>query len=631
MFTDLVGFTATAQANEPGALKLLAEQEGLLRPLFEAHQGRAVKSTGDGFLVEFDSALHAVQCAIEIQQRLRDRNSKSVPPALRVRIGIHLGDVEQREGDIFGDSVNIASRIEPLAPAGGICITGSVYGQVRNKLPHMFRELGPRVLKNVSFPIDVYEWVSTPMVPAAPPPSSEHARLAVLPFANISPDPNDAYLAEGLTEELITVLSRLKQLRVIARTSVVQYKSTSKPVSQIASELGVSVVLEGSVRKSGDQLRVAVTLVDVSTQHHLWTNTYDRRLENIFAVQSDIARRVAKQLKLKVRAADAARIETRPTVRGDSYVEYLKGRARLQETVSRESLEGAKGHFEQAIALDAKNAAAYSGLADAIRGLAWYYEDTTGTDWEERTREITGRAIRLDPNLAEAHASMGLLHWDDLNYPAAEREFKRSLAINPSYSPGHFWYAVILEDLGRGEEALEELRLAEATDPFSSKNLFQLSCLLLWLGRLEEAFEKIQKLGELAPSGRGYHNVLARYYLAKSEPARALPEIRKVEEEAADPRLKNAMRALYHTAAGEREKAVEILRAEDNRPLFSPTAWILGWIYAELGDLENCFRWLEKARVGRNLPLQQFRLDPRLEHVRKDPRFRELLSKLNLA
>ena len=631
MFTDVVGFTASAQANESGALDLLTEQERLLRPLFGAHHGREVKSTGDGFLVEFDSALHAVQCAIEIQQRLHDRNLKAGPPPLRVRIGIHLGDVEQRGGDIFGDSVNIASRIEPLAPAGGMCVTGPVYGQVRNKLPHSFRELGPRLLKSVSFPIDLYEWAPTPAAPTVASSGSEPPRLAVLPFANISPDPNDAYFAEGLTEELIAALSQLKGLRVIARTSVAQYKSTSKPVPQIASELGVSVVLEGSVRKSGDQLRIAVTLIDTGTQDHLWSTTYDRRLKNIFAVQSDIARRVARRLKLKIRSADAARITARPPVRADSYLEYLKGRARLQETVSRESLEAAKGHFERAISLDAKNAAAYSGLADATRGIAWYYEGERGTRWEKTTREMTARAIELDPNLAEAHASMGLLHWDELDYPAAERELRRALAINPSYSPGHFWYAVILEDLGRGEEALEELRLAEGADPLSSKNVFQLSCLLVWLGRLDEAFEEIQKLGKLAPSGRGYHNALARYYLARSDTARALPEIREVEAEAADPRLKSAMRALCSTVSGEREKAIEILRAEDRLPVFAPTAWILGWIYAELGDLANCFRWLEKARESRNLPMQQFRLDPRLEHVRRDPRFHELLSKLNLA
>ena len=631
MFTDIVGFTASVQANESGTLDLLTEQERILRPLFGTHHGREVKSTGDGFLVEFDSALHAVQCAIEIQQRLRDRNSTMGLPPLQIRIGIHLGDVEPRGGDILGDSVNIAARVEPLAPAGGICVTGPVYGQVRNKLPHAFRELGPRLLKNVSFPIDVYEWVLTPTGPTAPSPGFAHVRLAVLPFANISPDPNDGYFADGLTEELITVLSQLKGLGVIARTSVAQYKSTSKAVPQIASELGVSVVLEGSVRKSGDQLRIAVTLIDVGTQHPLWSTTYDRRLENIFAVQSDIARRVAKQLKLKVRPADDDRIPTRRAVGADSYLEYLKGRARLQETVSQEALEEAKGHFERAISLDPKNAAAYSGLADATRGTAWYYEGGPRTRWEKTARELTARAIELAPNLAEAHASMGLLYWDDLDYPSAERELRRALSINPSYSLGHFWYAVILEDLGRGEEALEELRLAEGADPLSSKNLFQLSCLLVWLGRLDDAFEEIQKLGKLAPEGRGFSNALARYYLAQGDTAHALPEIRRVEEEATDPRLKSAMRALRHAVSGEREKATEILHAEDRLPVFAPTARILGWIYAELGDLEHCFRWLETARRSRNLPLQQFRLGPRLERVRKDPRFHDLLSKLKLA
>ncbi len=636
MFTDMVGFTAAVQADEAATLELLKEQERLFRPLFGAHHGREVKSTGDGFLVEFDSALHAVRCALEIQARLSERNAKGAPLALRVRIGIHLGDVERRGDDLFGDSVNIAARIEPLAPAGGICISAPVYGQVRNQLPNTFREVGARQLKNVGFPVEVYEWAPSAPGPVASVASSTAdagpTRLAVLPFANISPDPNDAYLSEGLTEELITVLSqRLRSLRVIARTSVAQYRATSKPIRQIGSELGVGVVLEGSVRKSGDQLRIAVTLIDVRTQDHLWSETFDRRLENIFSLQSEIAALVAERLKLEIRPAAAARARERPTVRPDAYLAYLKGRARLQETVSQESLEAARGHFERAIALDPENAPAHSGLADATRGLAWYYEGDPRTRWEQTTRRMTARAIELDPGLAEAHASMALLHWDDLDHAAAEQELRHALSLNPSYSAGHFYYAVILEDLGRADEALEQLKLAEGSDPLGSRNLFQLGCLLVWLGRLDEAWVEIQKLGRLAPSGRGYHNALLRYHLARGDAARALLEIRAAEVSAPEPRLKNAFRALHHTVAGEREAALGVLRAEEDLPFFAPTAWILGWTCAELGDLDSCFRWLEKARLGRNLPLQQFRLDPRLAHVRGDPRFQALLSELHLA
>jgi len=631
MFTDMVGFTASVQTNEADALQLLREQEELLRPLFAQHHGREIKSTGDGFLVTFDSALHAVQCAIEIQERLQERNAKRGPRLFQLRIGVHLGDIEERGNDIFGDSVNFAARIEPLAEPGGICISEPVFGQVRNKIPNSLEKLAPKVLKNVSFPMDVYKLALTWVAPRALLPSSGPTRLAVLPFANISPDPNDAYFADGLTEELITVLSRLRELRVIARTSVSQYKSTSKTISQIAAELGVNAVLEGSVRKAGDLLRITVQLIDVGTQEHTWANTYDRRLENIFAVQSDIAQRVAKQLKVKVRAADEARLGAQPPVPPASYLAYLKGRSLLQQVISRDSLERAKEQFELAISLEPKNAAAHSGLADTTREIGWYYHSGPRTTWEQAARRLTTRAIELDPNLAEAHASLGLLLWDDLEYSEAEKEFKIALSLNPSYSLGHFWYAALLEDQARADEALRELTLAEGTDPLSSKNLFQLACLLVWLGRLDEAFPRIQKLGTLEPSGRGYHNALARYHLARADLPQSLHEVQQMEETAGEPRLKPVFHALYHALSGEKEKAIVLLRLEDTLPEFAPAAWLIGWTYAELGDLDECFRWLDRALRNRNLPLQQFRLDPRRDDVRRDPRFRELLAKMNLA
>jgi adenylate cyclase len=631
MFTDMVGFTASAQSNESGALALLREQEEIVRPVMALHHGREIKSTGDGFLVEFESALHAVQCAIAIQEQLRLRNSRTGVPPIRLRIGVHLGDVEVRGTDIFGDAVNIASRIETFAGSDGICISGQVFDQVRNKIPNELEHLGPQALKNVRHPVDIYRVVISPSAPAALVPKQGPIRLAVLPFASISPNPKDEYLADGLTEELITRLSQLRELRVIARTSVSQYKSTSKSVSRIGAELNVSSVLEGSVRKERDQLRVTVQLIDVASQEHSWAKTYDRKLESVLAVQVDIAKRVAKRLRVKMRGAEQARLEAKPPVGSDSYLAYLKGRSLMQQVISRDSLEEAKRQFEIAISLDSQNAPAHSGWADATRQLGWYYEEGPRAVWEESAKRYTTRAIQLDPNLAEAHASLGSLLWDDLDYVGAEREFKAALSLNPSYSLGHFWYAVLLEDLNRPEEALRELTLAEGSDPLSSRNLFQLSVLLVWLGRLDEALPKIQKLGQLEPSGRGYHNVLARFYLAQSDLAQSLREMQRVEEATGEPRLKSVMRALYYALAGEAERSRSLLRLEDTLPEFAPTAWIIGWTYAELGDLDECFRWLTKALQNRNLPIQQFRLDPRLGKVRNDPRFTELLEKMNLV
>jgi adenylate cyclase len=259
MFTDIVGFTTLAQRNEGGSLKLLDRHNRLLRPIFPRFHGREVKAIGDSFLVEFKSALDATNCAIEIQ-RLLNEEGLSVPEdsRVRVRIGIHVGDVVHKAGDILGDSVNIASRIEPLAEPGGICITEPVFSQIHNKIPNAMEKLEPKTLKNVDFPIGIYRIVLPWMVREPRSRISGPVRLAVLPLSNISPDPKDEFFADGLTDELITVLSQLRELRVIARTSVTPYKSASKGVSQIGAELGVSALLEGTVRRSGEDLRITV-------------------------------------------------------------------------------------------------------------------------------------------------------------------------------------------------------------------------------------------------------------------------------------------------------------------------------------------------------------------------------------
>jgi adenylate cyclase len=630
MFTDMVGSTAAAQLNEAGALKLRDEQAALVHPLFGAHHGREIKSMGDGFLAEFDSALHAVQCAIDIQQHLHERNSQPRVTPLHLRVGIHLGDVEQRETDIFGDAVNIASRIEPLAPPGGVCISGEVFSQVRNKIPNPLEKLPPTALKGLQMPIDVYR-VRLPWADREPLPAGEGpARVAVLPFTNMSPDPTDLYFADGLTEELITVLSQLRELRVIARTSVMQYKSTTKAVAQIGSELGVGSVLEGSVRRAGNRLRITSLLIDVASQEHVWAKSYDRELDDVFAVQTEIAKEVAGALKIQLRATETARLDARPKVRPESYLAYLKGRT-LQQDPSQSSLEAAKGQFELAISLDPTNAAAHAGLANAIRKLGIWFTDASRTEWVDRVARLVARAIELDPNLAESHLSWALIHWRNRDSTAVEKELELALALDPSYAEAHWVYAQFLASRARVDEALQEFALAEAADPLWPHNLWPYTLYLIWNGRFDEALVKIRKLGELAPSLWLYHQTLATYHLARSDLPGALEALRRAEELVEEPRWKPVQRAMYYALSGEKEQARALLRNEDALPAFGQIpVWVAG-VYAELGDLDECFRWLDKAFMNHNLPMFLFRSDPRRENVRSDPRFQALLKRMNLA
>src|SRR5207245_22563 len=263
MFTDMVGFTSLSQKNEALGLELLQEHRRLLRPLFPKHNGREIKTIGDSFLVEFASALEALRCAFDIQQLMNELDVNRAPEKrILLRVGIHLGDVVHGEKDVQGDAVNVASRIEPLASPGGITITEQVYHQIRNKFEFPFVSLGQQSLKNVHDPVEVYRVVFPWEMQLSNEPSLEKRRIAVMPFTNISPDPRDEYFADGMTEELISTLSRIGELRVISRTSVMHYKGTSKNLGEIARELRVGSILEGSVRKASDDLRITAQLID---------------------------------------------------------------------------------------------------------------------------------------------------------------------------------------------------------------------------------------------------------------------------------------------------------------------------------------------------------------------------------
>jgi len=630
MFTDIAGYTSLAQKDERAALRLLQEQEELVPPVLEAHRGHRVKSMGDGLLIEFPNALDAVECGVDLQRHVHERNARPGSDPLHLRVGIHLGDVQAVGPDIFGDAVNIASRIEPLADPGGVCISEPVFVQVRNKVPFPLENLGPKNLKGVQQPLEVYRvvlpWTAEGTVTQA----STLPRLAVLPFANISPDPNDEYFADGLTEELITVLSQLQGLQVIARTSVIPYKSVSKPLVQIGAELGVASVLEGSVRKAGSQLRITAQLIDVSSQGHLWASTYDRKLDDIFAVQTEVAEQIAAVLKIRIGRAEEEILESRPTVHPDSYLAYLRGRALLSSVWSGGTFNAAKKQFELAASIDPRNARAFSGLADATTFLGWGDYIASRKEWLPASRAYAAHAVELDPNLAEGHCSLGMILWDDWDFAGAERELKRALALNPSYAFAHHEYGCVLLDQGRVEEAIRELELSVELDPQSLGTLSYYASHLSVLGRPEAARPLLERIRVLAPDSSDYHGSLAWYYYAQSDFQSSLREVeRSMELDPEDP--SQVYVAWLRALLGEREVARQILEAEGHRTVRQPSPWTLAMGYAFLEDFDEAYRIMFKAADEHDLAFQVIRNLPRFESLRRDPRFVQLLKKMNLA
>jgi len=594
MFTDMAGYTTLSHSDESAALQLVEEQEELVRPLLNQFRGREVKSTGDGFLVEFDSALQAVQCAVELQRRVHERNTREGVRPLRLRVGIHLGDVQQRGTDIFGDAVNIASRVEPLAEVGGVCISEHVFAQVHNKVAHQFESLGPRALKGVHDPVQVYRvllpWTAQSSAPAGPTPP----RLAVLPLANISADPKDEYFADGLTEELISVLSQIRGLRVIARTSVNQYKATSKSVAQIGSELGVTSVLEGSVRKSGNRLRITLQLIDVGTQEHEWSANYNRDLEDVFAIQAEVAEQTAGALKLQLLKSEQKAIQEKPTSNLAAYDAYLRGiQASRRLDLMEEADRTATACFEEAIQLDPKFSAAYSALANhliQVMGVTRPAKEVF-----PRARALLATALELNPASPEAHLALGNLAMQaELAWAPAEAEFQEAIRLNPSYAEAHYWYAQLLSVLQRYDESKKQYDLAIELDPlwvapsagrawlcwltgdapaalaagkelvakFGGSTLAHgtYATLLLLDGRMDEAMAEGRALGS---STDHFSQLSYAAFLAwAGKPEMAREALRALEAHAGTPYISAGLLATFQVLVGENDRALDLLEKD---------------------------------------------------------------------
>jgi adenylate cyclase len=507
MLTDMVGYSRLSQQDEARALRLLSDHDASIRDSVQTHGGRAVKGTGDGFLVEFPSALQAVSCAIDIQRRFHDRD-RAVEEADRfaVRIGLHVGDVVRRDGDVFGDGVNITARIEPLAGPGGISASAALRDQVWNKVKQPFVSLGRQQLKNLEAPIEVFRIVlpwSKPEEQAAT--QADRTRLAVLPLTNVSPDPDDEYFTDGMTEELIYTLSKVPGLKVIAQTSVMSYKDATKTVREIGRELSVGSVLEGSVRKAGERLRITVQLIDAESEEHLWAARYDRELADVFEIQTEIAQSVAGELKGVLVTGAAAR----PTENLDAYKEYLKGRqfwARRTKTSLYKALE----HFEAAVSADPNFAKPYSGIADTYTVLANHGHEAASVA-HPKAKAAAEKAIALDSGLAEAHASLGLLHLEAGQNPAlAEREMRRAVELNPNYATAYHWLGLVLSFLGKDDEAKAAMERALELDPLAHITHVAYADLLLETGDAERAKALLLRARDLEPDFPGVAPDLAQ-------------------------------------------------------------------------------------------------------------------------
>jgi TolB-like protein len=454
--------------------------------------------------------------------------------------------------------------------------------------------------------------------------------LAVLPLENLSNDTGQEYFADGMTEQLITDLAQISALKVISRTSVMQYKGALKPLPQIAQELGVDAVVEGSVQRSGDRVRITAQLIDARADQHLWARSYERDLRDVLALQDEVAQAIANELKITLASQGQPRPAGARPVDPKAYEAYLKGRYHSSKRTEKEVKESIE-HFHQAIEKNPNYAPAYSGMADAY-ALLGYRGELPSNEALSKGKPAALKAVELDDSLAEAHASLAFiaetLEWD---WPTAEREYKRALELNPGYAAAHNWYAGYLMYLGRFEEGIAEAKRARELDPLSLAINNALGGRLLLAGQENEALEQIRKTLEMDPTFAPAHNQLGWAYLKEGKNEQAVAEFRKaLALSGSDPNESIDLGYAY-AVMGKRDEAKKILatlKRKRERSFVSPAG--LAIVSGALNDKDEAFAWLNKAYELRDPQLTYLKVGPKFAPLRSDPRFQDLLRRMGL-
>jgi TolB-like protein/class 3 adenylate cyclase len=554
---DVVGYSRLMGEDEVGTLAALkAHREALIDPKIAEHQGRIVKTTGDGMLVEFPSVVEAVQCAVEIQTGMAERNAE-VPEDRRMlfRIGINVGDIIIEGDDIFGDGVNVAARLEGLAEPGGICVRRTVRDHVRDKLPLVFEDMGEVEVKNIARPVRVFRIIVDPdmastvirrtkstrygrrlalasgsilaitiaaslawLQPWQPTPaldlSSASARpsIAVLPFTNLNRNPEQEYFSDGVTNDIITDLSKFHDLLVIASNSVFTYKGEAVNVQEVGRELGVRYVLEGSVQRVGERVRINAQLIDATTGHHLWADRYDDAARNLFQLQDQITSHIVRTLAVQLTDFEQERAFAKPTHDLEAYDYVLRGRQRLLRFGRADNFE-ARDLFRKAIELD-------PSYADAYAGLGWTYLNAFLFGWTsapkdalERSEKLAQQALAIDASSVDGHRLLGRVYVNRRRHDLAMVELERVITLNPNNAQSYAEQGIVLVWSGRPDGAITSLEIARRFDPnMNAESLAHLGLAYYLKERYADAVKFLERSLAQNPDFQFGHQVLAAAY-----------------------------------------------------------------------------------------------------------------------
>lgn len=534
---DVKGYSRLMSADEVTTIRTLATYRERMTTLIGQYRGRVIDSPGDNLLAEFASAVDAVQGAVEIQRELKQRND-SLPAEQRMefRIGINVGDVIVEGERIYGDGVNIAARLEGLADGGGICVSSAVHEQVENKLPLAYADLGEQTVKNIARPVRVFRVLLDPADSALEEERGENTlplalpdkpSIVVLPFLNLSGDLEQEYFSDGITEDLITDISKLSGLFVISRNSSFLYKGKAVRPEQVSKELGVRYLLEGSIRKASNRVRITAQLIDATTGYHLWAERYDRELQDIFAVQDEVTQKIVTALKVQLTPSEAARAHRAPTNNLEAYDFFLRG-LEYHAQRTKEANAKAREMFEQAIALDDRFAAAYAMLGRTyLTDLAFQLGQRDATAQQLLT--FAQRAVALDDTLPVAHETLAYAYLGQKEYDQAIAAAQRAIALDPNSAEAHLTLGEVLCFSGRPREALTLVEQAMRLNPrYPAGYLWSLGQVYALLGRTDEAVAALKRVLIRNPDHVTAHVMLAVIFSELGRAAEARKEIGEV-------------------------------------------------------------------------------------------------------
>ncbi len=667
MFTDIVGYTALMGRDEQKGFELLDKNRQIQKPIIEQYNGRWIKELGDGVMASFNTLSDAVNAAIKIQQTCN--TSKE----FRLRIGIHLGEVVFENDDVFGDGVNIASRIQAMANPGSIYISEAVHNSISNKKDFQTKFVKEEKLKNVKEPVKIYQLIAEGVVeyhlnigqkikpkprvllisitiialltagyfiqkmfttqknsPINLPIESNEKSIAVLPFVNMSADSSQEYFSDGMTESLISDLAQIPGLLVIARNSVFQYKGKAVNPVEVGKALNVRYILEGSLQRSGDVLRINAQLIETRTGFHVWADKFDKKIKDIFLVQDEISHRIIDSLRIAIAKGEDP-ISKRPTENLEAYDYYLRGHYLIRKAAasSRKLIDSAITMFEKAISLDPKFTLAYAALGKAYTAIYFIYD--SDSKWETKAYVATEKALSLDPNLAEAHLAKANLTWTLSNgfpHEKAIKELKHAIELNPNFTEAHESLGSIYFHIGLFDEALAELRFALKLDPASRFALPRVARVHWYQQKFDSA---LHGFSALQPTDWLREHAIVLWNLGKTDEAfKVLDQMATVKQKQSYDLA--AGYAVLYAGTGRKKEAEEKIKfaIEHGQGIshFHHAEHLIASAYALMGNAKAAVEWLQKT-ANHGMPCYPlFKNDPNLKNIRTDPGYIALLEKL---